>query len=365
MDLRQLFPLNSVSGINVVKISGFRRNQKAAGGNTCGIYSGYARASDYRSWPPLWCSSEVLTISKAQTKFPEKPVRIVLPYGPGGVADVTTRLVAQKLSDRLGQNFFIDNRPGAGGIVAAKTVLSFPADGYTLYLGGNGTAISVSLFKSLPYDIIKDFTSVSTLAQFDMLLATKADSKFDSVSKLVAYAKSNPDKLNLGTVAIGSTQNLSAELFRMVSGIKATIVTFKTTPDLMTAILRGDIDVGFDFYAAFRPMIASKQLKIIATSGEHENAELPGVPTVKDSGYPDYVVTSWNALSARAGTPKDIVTKLNQEVVAVLKMPDIQKHMAELGMESMIGPPELLSNRMEADIAKWAKVIQAAGIQKH
>jgi tripartite-type tricarboxylate transporter receptor subunit TctC len=303
-------------------------------------------------------------VSHAQSKFPEKPVRIILPYGPGGVADVTTRLVAQKLSDRLGQNFFIDNRPGAGGIVAAKTALSFPADGYTLYLAGNGSAISESLFKSLPFDVTRDFTSVSALAQFDMLLATKADSQIATVAKLVAAAKANPGKLNFGTIATGSTQNLSAEMFRMITGAKATIVTFRTTPDLMTAILRGDIDVGFDYYAAFRPMITSKQIKIIATSGEHANAELQGIPTVKDSGYPDYVVTSWNALSGRAGIPKDIVTKLNQEIIAVLKMPEIQQRMAELGMEPMIGSPELLSERMKNDIAKWAKVIEAAGIAK-
>jgi putative tricarboxylic transport membrane protein len=303
-------------------------------------------------------------VSHAQTKYPDKPVRIILPYGPGGVADVTTRLVAQKLSDRLGQNFFIDNRPGAGGIVAAKTALSFPADGYTLYLTGNANAIGETLFKSLPFNITSDFAAVSALAQFDMLLATKADSQLDSVAKLVAYAKANPGKLNFGTIATGSTQNLSAEMFRMITGVKVTIVTFRTTPDLMTAILRGDINVGFDYYAAFRPMITSKQIKIIATSGEHASPQLPGVPTVKDSGYPDYLVTSWNALSARAGTPKDIVTKLNQEIVAVLKMPDIQKRMAELGMQPMIGPPELLNDRMKNDIAKWAKVIQAAGIPK-
>ena len=277
---------------------------------------------------------------------------------------MTTRLVAQKLSDRLGQNFFFYNRPGAGGIVAAKTALSFPADGYTLYLTGNGNAIGETLFKSLPFNIASDFAAVSALAQFDMLLATKADSQLDSVAKLVAYAKANPGKLNFGTIATGSTQNLSAEMFRMITGVKVTIVTFRTTPDLMTAILRGDINVGFDYYAAFRPMITSKQIKIIATSGEHASPQLPGVPTVKDSGYPDYLVTSWNALSARAGTPKDIVTKLNQEIVAVLKMPDIQKRMAELGMQPMIGPPELLNDRMKNDIAKWAKVIQAAGIPK-
>lgn len=305
-----------------------------------------------------------MATAQAQSKYPEKPVRIILPYGPGGIADVTTRLVAQKLSERMGQNFFIDNRPGAGGIIAAKATLSSAADGYTLFIGGNGTAISETLFKSLPYNVVRDFTSVSGLAQFDMLLATKAGSQADTVAKLVAFAKANPGKLNFGSVAIGSTQNLSAEMFKLVAGIKATVVIYKTTPDLVTAIIRGDVDVGFDFYAAFRPTITGKQLKVIATSGDHKSPELPDVPTVKDSGYPDYIVTSWNSVQAPAGVPAEIVTKLNQEIVTVLKMPEIQARMAELGMEPMIGSPEFLSQRMKSDIAKWAKVIEAAGIEK-
>jgi tripartite-type tricarboxylate transporter receptor subunit TctC len=303
-------------------------------------------------------------ISNAQTKYPDKPVRIILPYGPGGVADVTTRLVAQKLSEKLGQNFFIDNRPGAAGIVAAKAAIASPPDGYTLTVSGNAMAISETLFKSLPFNPLKDFTPVSTLAEFEMLLATKADSQIDSVAKLVAYAKANPGKMNFGTIATGSTQNLSAEMFRMTTGVKVTIVPFRTTPELIAAIIRGDIDVGFDYYAAMRPLIVSKQIKIIATSGEHPDPALPGVPTVKASGYPDYVVTSWNALSAPAGTPKDIVTKLNEEIVAILKMPDIKSRMAQLGMEPMIGPPERLTERMKSDTAKWAKVITEAGIPK-
>jgi tripartite-type tricarboxylate transporter receptor subunit TctC len=303
-------------------------------------------------------------VSNAQTKYPDKPVRIILPYGPGGVADVTTRLVAQKLSERMGQNFFVDNRPGAGGIIAAKAAIASPPDGYTLTVSGNAMSISETLFKTLPFNPLKDFTSISTLAEFEMLLATKGDSQIDTIAKLVAYAKANPGKMNFGTIATGSTQNLSAEMFRMITGVKATIVTFRTTPEMVAAIIRGDIDVGFDYYAAMRPLIVSKQIKIIATSGEHPDPALPGVPTVKASGYPDYVVTSWNALSAPAGTPKDIVTKLNQEIVAVLKMPDIQSRMAQLGMEPMIGPPEKLTNRMTNDIAKWAKVIEAADIPK-
>ncbi len=302
--------------------------------------------------------------ARAETGFPSKPVRIILPYGPGGIADVTMRIVAQKLTERLGQNFFIDNRPGAGAIPAAKAVLSFPHDGYTIFMSGNGSAISESLFKALPFSALNDFSSVAMLAQFDMLLAAGADSKLDTVEKIVAYGKANPGKLNFGSIAVGSTQNLSATLFGMVTGIKATIVTFRTTPELASAMMRGEIDVGFDYYAALRSVIDGKKIKVIATSGDHANPRFPGVPTVKDSGYPDYVVTSWNALSVPTGTPKDIVTKLNSEVNAVLKLPEVQAKMADFGMEPTPKLPEDMTARMKNDIEKWRKVIEAAGIPK-
>ena len=302
--------------------------------------------------------------SQAQSKYPERPVRIIVPYGAGGVADVTTRLVAQKVSEAMGQTFVIENRPGAGGIVGAKAVLASQPDGYTLFLAGNGSAISESLFKSLPFNVVRDFTPVSPLAEFEMLLATKADSQLDTVAKIVAYAKANPGKLNFGTIAIGSTQHLSAELFKMATGVQAPIVIYKTTPELVTAILRGDVDVGFDYHAAFGPSIANKQFKVIATSGEQRAPQLPAVPTVKESGYPDFVVTSWNAFYGSAGLPKDIVTTLNEQVVAALKTPDIQKRMEDLGIQPMIGSPEFLNERMKSDIAKWAKVIEAAGVEK-
>src|SRR6476661_8411516 len=276
-------------------------------------------------------------LSQAQTKYPEKPVRIIVPYGAGGVADVTTRLVAQKVSEAMGQTFVIENRPGAGGIVGAKAVLASPPDGYT---------------------------PVAPLAEFEMLLATKADSSLDTVAKVVAYAKANPGKLNFGTIATGSTQHLSAELFKLATGVQAPIVIYKTTPELVTAILRGDVYVGFDYYAAFGPSIVNKQFKVIATSGEQRSPQLPAVPTVKESGYPDFVVTSWNAIQGPAGVPKDIVTKLNEHIVAALKTPEIQARMGDLGIHPMIGSPEFLDERMKSEIAKWAKVIQAAGVEK-
>src|SRR5258708_8979023 len=186
-----------------------------------------------------------------------------------------------------------------------------------------------------------------------MMRRAKADSKLDTIAKLVDYAKANPDKLNFGSVAIGSTQHLWAVLFTMVTGIKASLVTFRTTPEVISAILRGDIDVGFDYYAAMRSVIDGSQLKVIATSGEHPSPVLAGVPTVKASGYPEYVVTSWNALQAATGTPSDVINKLNTEGNAVLKMPDVQARMAEFGLEPLIGPPEDQTARMKSDIEKW------------
>ncbi|HTP81785.1 MAG TPA: tripartite tricarboxylate transporter substrate binding protein [Alphaproteobacteria bacterium] len=302
--------------------------------------------------------------SRAETTYPDKAVRIIVPYGPGGVADVSTRMVAQKLSERLGQNFFIDNRPGAGLIVAARAALSFAHDGYTLFLSGNGGAISESLFKSLPYHLTTDFQEASGLSEFEMLLVTKAGSPLTSVAKVVETAKASPGKLNFGTIAPGSTQNLSAVLFTMVTGIKASVVTFRTTPELITALVRGDIDVGFDYYAALRPALDSGQLKVFAVSGDHPDPLLPAVPTVKDSGYPDYIVTSWNGLSVPAGVSKDVVGKINTTVNAVLQDPDLRKKMAQFGLEPMIGTPEQITARLKADIEKWRVVIEKAHIPK-
>jgi tripartite-type tricarboxylate transporter receptor subunit TctC len=302
--------------------------------------------------------------SHAQSKFPEKPIRVIVPYGAGGVADVTTRLVTDKVARSLGQSFVVENRPGAGLIVGAKAALTAQPDGYTLFLAGNGSAISESLFKSLPFKMLSDFTPVAPLAEFEMILATKADGKFDTIQKLIDYAKANPGKLNFGTIASGSTQNLSAELFKMTTGVDAPIVIYKTTPELTTALMRGDIDLGFDFLPALGASISNKQLKALATSGERRNEQLAGVPTVKESGFPAYVVTSWNAFYGPDCIPKDIVARLHEHVAGTLKTEEVRTRMAELGMQPMVGTPETLDQRMRSDIAKWAEVIRVANIEK-
>src|SRR5713226_1044991 len=180
--------------------------------------------------------------------YPSKPVRVIVPYGPGGIADVTMRMVAQNLSQRFGQQFFIENRPGAGGVVGMQAAREAPADGYTLVMVGGGLTIAKALFKALPYNIETDFTPISTTASYGLVITTKAGSSYKTIKDVIAAAKAHPGTLNFGTINAGSAQNLSAELFRNVAGLDVTIVPYKTTPDLANAVLRGDVDVAFEYY---------------------------------------------------------------------------------------------------------------------
>src|SRR5262245_1076899 len=312
----------------------------------------------------LLVSQAVCAPAQAEPKFPTRPVRLILPFGAGGVADVTMRLLGQKLGETWGQQVVIENKPGAGGQLAQQALLASPPDGHAMSVTGNGTAIGQSLFKSRPYDILKDFESVSITATFEMLLATRPDAPFKTVADILDYAKKNPGKLNLGAINPGSTQNLSAHLFKQLTGIDATIVTYRTTPDLITGVLRGDIDLAFDYYAALRGPLSDKKIRIVASADEERNPLLPDVPTVKESGLPDYVVTSWNALSAPRGLPNDILTVLNRDIVAALADPDLRKKAREVGLNAQGSTPEAMRERMERDIKRWAEVIEKAGIPK-
>jgi tripartite-type tricarboxylate transporter receptor subunit TctC len=302
--------------------------------------------------------------SRAASNYPAKPVRVYVPYGPGGVGDLTMRLLAEQLSEQLKQQFVIENRPGAGGIVAMAEVLRAPADGYTLGEMGNGQAISMSLFKKLPYDVLKDFSQISVAASFEMLLAVPDNSPYKTLKDLVEAARKNPGKLNIGAINPGSTQNLSAHLFQQVTGTDYTIVPYRTTPDLVTALLRGDVDLGFDFFAALQPVIGPGKVRIIATSGEERDPLLKDVPTAKESGFPSYVVTSWNGVAARTGTPADIVNLLSSSINRGLAAADVQQKSRALGMDSRGSTAQEMHDRMAQDIAKWRDVIDKAGIPK-
>ena len=302
--------------------------------------------------------------ARAEPGFPAKPIRISIPFGAGGVADLTMRLLAQTLTERTKQQVVIENRPGAGGLLSAKAVLEAPPDGYTFAVIGNGQAIAMSLFKARPYNVLTDFTFVSITARFEMLLAVKADSPLQTLQDVVTAARKNPGKLNFGAINPGSTQNLSAHLFKQVSGLDVTIIPYKTTPDLITGILRSDVDVGFDYYAALQPVIIDNKVRIVATSGEDRNPLLHNVPTARESGFPEYVVTSWNGLASAAGLPPDVLAALNGHINAALSDPALRATATKLGMDARGSTPEQMRDRMAADIKKWAAVIEKGGIEK-
>jgi tripartite-type tricarboxylate transporter receptor subunit TctC len=299
-------------------------------------------------------------LANAQS-FPDRPVRIVVPFGPGGLADITFRLVADRLTPLLGKQVLVENMPGAGGVTAANAVIKSKPDGHTLLVIVNGTAISKSLFKKLPYDPVNDLTPVSLVTYFDLLVLVKADSPHKSVKDLVAAAKANPGKTNFGTINPGSTQNLSAELFKTAAGVNATVVPFKTSPDAATALMAGDIDAVFESYAAMKGLLSGGRLRALASTGAKPFGYLPNLATVRDAGI-NYEVTGWNGLAAPAGTPAAVVAILNKHMNTVVENPDFKAKMLESGTLAQAGRPEDLRKQLVADIDKWAAVIKQAGI---
>jgi tripartite-type tricarboxylate transporter receptor subunit TctC len=300
----------------------------------------------------------------AAANYPNKAVRIVVPFGAGGIADITARIVADRLGEKLGQRFYVENQPGAGGIAAARTVISSAADGSTLALLSNGTSVSASLFRKLPFDPLKDFAPISSLGYFDFVLATSAKSEFKTLADFVAAAKAKPGTLNVGTINVGSTQNLSAELLKTAAGIDFLIVPFRGTPEVIVSLLQGDVAVMIDSYSAIKGNVADGKIRVLASSGAKRSESMPDIPSVLEAGVSDYDVISWNALFAPAGTPPEVIKVLNEALQDILADPDVKKRMLELGIEAKASTPEEIRNRLSSDIDKWGKVIDRAGIPK-
>ncbi|HWP14299.1 MAG TPA: tripartite tricarboxylate transporter substrate-binding protein [Xanthobacteraceae bacterium] len=301
--------------------------------------------------------------ANAQT-YPDRPVKIVLPFGAGGVADVSSRIIADKLGERLGQRFVIENMPGAGGIAAAKAVLSAPPDGYTLGLVTNGTAISAAIFNKLPFDPVTEFDMISTLGTFDLVFAVNAGSPFRTLADFVAAAKAAPGKLNVGTVNVGGTQNLGAELLKTAAGIDVQIVPFRNSPDIVVGLLRDDVHMMVDFPPAVKGQVDDGKLRLLATSGPKRSAFMPNLVTVAEAGVPNYEVTSWNGMFAPRGTPQQVVATINATLRDVLALPDVKQRLLELGIEARPSSPEELMTLYKVDVKKWDAVIVKAGIEK-
>lgn len=302
----------------------------------------------------------------AQGNWPARPIRIVVPFGAGGVADLTARAVAQKLGDQLGQGVVVDNRPGAGGVAAGSLVAQAEPDGSTLLLMSNGTAVSEGLFRKLPFDARKDFAPVSLLGTFDIALVVAQDSRFRTLGELLAYAKANPGKLNIATVAIGSTQHLAAELFKATAGIDVQVVPFNGTPAVVTALRGGSVDAAVEILAPVKGQITGRALRALATFGERRATGLPQVPTAAESGgaLARLQVASWNALAAPAGTPVPVLLRLNAELKKALASPDLKRQLADLDVDARWSTPEDLGNLLASEIRRWSDVIARAKIPR-
>ena len=308
-------------------------------------------------------ASAFASLALAQA-FPTKPIRIIVPFGAGGIADITARTVAQSMSETLGQQVLVDNRPGAGGIVASEAVAKALPDGYTLLLMSNGTAVSAGLFKTLPFDPVRDFATVSTLGFFDIALVTGTESRFKTLAELIAFGRANPGKLNIGTINIGSTQNLAGELFKSSAGIDAQIVPFKGTPALITALRGGEIDLAVEILGPVMAQISAKAVRVLAVMGDKRFDGLPEVPTVREAGIANFSVASWNALAAPAKTPRDVIARLNREVAAAVNSPAVRQRLKELGVDARAGTPDQLNDLLASEIKRWTEVINRARIEK-
>jgi tripartite-type tricarboxylate transporter receptor subunit TctC len=300
----------------------------------------------------------------AQAAWPERPIRLVLPFGPGGVADVTARILADKLTEKLGQRVYVENMPGPGGIAAARAVITSSPDGYTMAYVTNGTAISVAAFNALPFDPVKDFAMVSMVGTFDLVLAVNAASEYKTLADFVKAAKDAPGKLNIGTIAVGGTQNLGGELFKSVAGLNVQIVPYKTSPDIVVALLRNDVQMMVDFPPAVQGQVDDGKVKLLAVSSPKRSPLMPTVPTADEAGVKGYEVISWNGVGMPKDTPKEIIATMNKAIAEVMAMPDVKANYAKVGVVAQASTPAELSKRLTDDIKKWDDVIVKAGIPK-
>ena len=306
----------------------------------------------------------LLGASAGAQQWPTRPIRFILPFGAGGVADITARIMAQKMSENIGQQIIIENRPGAGMVMSAQAALATEPDGHMMVITGNGTAISATLFKSLPFDVLRDFTQLSTLSYFDLVMVTAPESRFKSAAEVIAFARSNPGKLNIGSVSIGSTQNLTAELFKSLATLEAQIVPFKGSPDMLLSLRSSNLDIAFDIYPAVISQVRSGSVRVLAVANAKRLDMLPSIPTLAESGIAGFSAYSWNGISTRAGTPRPIVERMSREINVALSAPEVIQKMAEVGAVARGSTPDQTRQLLISEIAKWKSVIENARIPR-
>lgn len=296
----------------------------------------------------------------AWAQYPNKPLRLVVTFPPGGAPDILARLWSEK--SQIGQSIVVDNKPGAGGNIGGENVAKSPPDGYTLVMGTVGThSINGALYSKMPYDMVKDFTPVTEIASTPNLLVVWPGLPVKNVQELIAYAKANPGKLSFGSPGVGTSIHVSGELMKAMTGVEMTHVPYKGRQFAIPDLLGGQIQLMFDNMPSALPLAKEGKLRALGQTGATRSPSAPDVPTVAEQGLPGFEATSWFALFAPAGTPKDVVMKIHDDAVRTFKLPEVVDKMKTLGLDPVLSSPEELAKYQQSEIAKWAKVVKAAG----
>jgi tripartite-type tricarboxylate transporter receptor subunit TctC len=303
-----------------------------------------------------------LVSGSALAAYPDRPVRLVVPFPPGGPTDIVARPLAQKLSASLGQQVIVDNRGGAGGNIGAGAVAKSAANGYTLLMGTVGThAINASLYKKLTFDPVKDFAPVSLVAQAPVVLVVHPSVPAKTLKEFIALAKSKPGQLTFGSAGSGSPGHLTGELFKDMAGVNLVHVSYKGSAPAITELLGGQIQAMFDPIQATLSHVKAGKLRIVGVSSPKRSSALPDVPTIAEAGMPGFESTAWWAVFAPVGTPKEIITKLNTEIVKIMRSPDMKKRLHEFDIEPIGSTPDELAAFMKTEMAKWARAVKFSG----
>ena len=303
-------------------------------------------------------------VAAQPANWPSKPITYVVPFAAGGTTDILARLISEKLSNALGQPIIVENRPGAGGNIGSGFVAKAAPDGYTI-LGGtiSSHAINVSIYPDIPYDPEKNFAPITLIGNLANVLAVNSNSAIKTVQELIAEAKAKPRVMTFASSGAGTSQHLAGELFKRMAGVEITHVPYKGSAPALQDLMGGHVTMVFDNIVAVAPLIKSGKVRPLGVTSLKRIRAFPDIPTIAESGLPDYDVVSWQGVFAPAGTPPDIIKRLNQEIVAILKMPDVAERLDTLGLEPVGNTPEEFAKFQKAEIAKWAKVVKDAGVK--
>jgi tripartite-type tricarboxylate transporter receptor subunit TctC len=300
----------------------------------------------------------------ALADYPDKPVKIIVPYPPAGTTDILARLIAQRLSERMKQPFVIENRPGAGGAIGSVAVAKSPADGYTLLMATvNSHGINSALFKNLPYDAVKDFAPITIVGSTPNVLMVNPSVPAKTLAELLALARAKPGSLNFGSTSQGGSPHMSGELLKSMTGVDIAHIPYKGAGPMLIDLIGGQVQLGFDNLPSSIGHIRSGKLRAIAVTTAKRFPGTPEIPTMTESGVPGYEVSAWFGLLAPAGTPKPVVDALYANIAAILKQPEVVKQLFDLGAEPGGNTPEAYARQIAADVEKWKKVVAATGVK--